>query len=95
MAALVIVAMCPFQRFPWLPSGILSLTPPRRFSLFGLNFITELDGRPTPNLDAFIAVAERLADKNFVRVRLEELHSARSKVQVLFRISDVHCNRSR
>jgi len=51
-----------------------------RFSLFGLNFITELDGQPTPDMDAFIAVAARLPDKHFVRVRLEELHCARSKV---------------
>ncbi len=53
----------------------------RRFSLFGLNFITELDGQPTPDMDAFIAVAARLPDKHFVRVRLEELHCARSKVR--------------
>ena len=57
------------------------LASPCRFSLFGLNFITELDGVPTPDMDAFIAVASRLSDKTFVRVRLEELHSARSKVR--------------
>ena len=58
-------------------------SPAHRYALYGMQFITELDGQPVPDLAAFTAVAARLPDNTFVRVRLEEHETERKKARLL------------
>lgn len=58
-------------------------SPAHRYSLFGMQFITELDGQPVPDMASFMRIAAALPDNTFVRVRLEEHESERQKVRGL------------
>ena len=45
--------------------------------LYALNWITSINGIPTPDLDAFTAVAKGLSHGQFVRVSLVSLNTKR------------------
>jgi hypothetical protein len=42
--------------------------------------LTELNGEPTPDLDTLIAVASKLEDHSFVRLKLVHLETQKVKV---------------
>mmetsp|Transcript_5922 Transcript_5922/g.16926 ORF Transcript_5922/g.16926 Transcript_5922/m.16926 type:complete len:1162 (-) Transcript_5922:780-4265(-) len=55
-------------------------SPAHRYGLFGLHWLTEMDGQPIPDMEALVRVASALKDETFVRCVLVELHSAKMKV---------------
>eukprot|EP00271_Cylindrocystis_brebissonii_P014135 TRINITY_DN35385_c0_g1_i1.p1 TRINITY_DN35385_c0_g1~~TRINITY_DN35385_c0_g1_i1.p1 ORF type:complete len:1152 (-),score=228.60 TRINITY_DN35385_c0_g1_i1:698-4153(-) len=44
-------------------------SPAHRFGLYALHWITQVNGRPTPDLDTFVQVTQDLKHGEFVRVR--------------------------
>ena len=55
-------------------------SPAHRYSLYALNWITELNGIPVPDLDTFVKVAKSLPDKSFARLKLCQLEMNKTKV---------------
>lgn len=53
---------------------------PHSYGLYALHWVSEVNGQPTPDLDAFIAVVRALADGADARVRLVHFESNKSKV---------------
>lgn len=49
-------------------------SPVNRYSLYALQWIIELNGKPTPDLDAFLEVAKELEHGAFVRVKVVHLN---------------------
>ncbi|XP_071742671.1 protease Do-like 7 [Rutidosis leptorrhynchoides] len=62
-------------------------SPVHRYGLHSLRWIVEVNGKPTPNLDAFVNVAKEIEDGEFVRVRTINLSG---KPQVLTLKQDLH-----
>ena len=48
-------------------------SPSHRYGMYALHWILEVNGRPTPNLNAFLEETAGLAHKSFVRVKLLHL----------------------
>ena len=57
-------------------------SPAHRYSLYALNWITELNGTPVPDLDTFVRVANSLPDKSFARLKLCQLEMNKTKVSM-------------
>ncbi|KAK4797621.1 hypothetical protein SAY86_029947 [Trapa natans] len=62
-------------------------SPVRRYGLSSLQWIVEVDGKPTPDLDAFVRMAEELEHGQFVRIRTVMLNG---KPGVLTLKQDLH-----
>ncbi|CAH9066987.1 unnamed protein product [Cuscuta europaea] len=62
-------------------------SPANRYGLFALQWIVEINGKATPNLDAFVEVTKGLEHEEFVRVRTVRLDG---KNQVLTLKQDLH-----
>lgn len=62
-------------------------SPVHRYSLYALQWIIEVNGKPTPDLDAFAAVTKELEHGDFVRVRTIHLNG---KPRVLTLKQDLH-----
>ncbi|XP_065849796.1 protease Do-like 7 isoform X2 [Euphorbia lathyris] len=62
-------------------------SPVHRYGLYALQWIVEINGKPTPNLDAFINVTKELGHGEFVRVRTVHLNG---KPRVLTLKQDLH-----
>ncbi|GMP27462.1 hypothetical protein CsSME_00003448 [Camellia sinensis var. sinensis] len=55
-------------------------SPANRYGLYALQWIVEVNGKPTPSLDAFVDVTKEIEDGEFIRVRIVHLNG---KPQVL------------
>ncbi|EIE24624.1 DegP-type protease [Coccomyxa subellipsoidea C-169] len=55
-------------------------SPSHRYGLYALQFVQEVNGVPTPDLDAFVAAVSKLEDGAFVRVKLVHQETMKSKV---------------
>ncbi|XP_070041820.1 protease Do-like 7 isoform X3 [Nicotiana tomentosiformis] len=62
-------------------------SPAHRHGLFALQWIVEVNGKPTPNLDAFVDVTKAIEHGEFVRVRTVHLNG---KPRVLTLKQDLH-----
>ncbi|XVF31697.1 hypothetical protein REPUB_Repub17cG0014300 [Reevesia pubescens] len=62
-------------------------SPVHRYGLYALQWIVEVNGKPTPDLDAFINVTKELEHGEFVRVRTVHLNG---KPRVLTLKQDLH-----
>ncbi|PON77426.1 Peptidase S1C [Parasponia andersonii] len=62
-------------------------SPVHRYGLYALQWIVEINGKPTPNLDAFADVTKGLEHAEFVRVRIVHLNG---KPRVLTLKQDLH-----
>ncbi|XP_062107572.1 protease Do-like 7 isoform X2 [Humulus lupulus] len=62
-------------------------SPVHRYGLYALQWIVEVNGKPTPNLDAFADVTKGLEHGEFVRVRTVHLNG---KPRVLTLKQDLH-----
>ncbi|XAR51472.1 HtrA2 peptidase [Bertholletia excelsa] len=62
-------------------------SPVNRYLLYALQWIVEVNGKPTPDLDAFIDVTKEIEDGEFVRVRTVHLNG---KPRVLTLKQDLH-----
>ncbi|CAH9066972.1 unnamed protein product [Cuscuta europaea] len=62
-------------------------SPAHRYGLYALQWILEINGKPTPNLDAFVEVTKTLEHEEFVRVRTVYLNG---KPRVLTLKQDLH-----
>ncbi|KAA8530643.1 hypothetical protein F0562_005423 [Nyssa sinensis] len=62
-------------------------SPVHRYGLYALQWIVEVNGRPTPDLDAFVNVTKELEDGEFVRVKAVHLNG---KPRVLTLKQDLH-----
>ncbi|XP_016570153.1 protease Do-like 7 isoform X5 [Capsicum annuum] len=62
-------------------------SPAHRHGLFALQWIVEVNGKPTPNLDAFVDVTKAIEHGEFVRVRSVHLNG---KPRVLTLKQDLH-----
>ncbi|XP_027334946.1 protease Do-like 7 isoform X5 [Abrus precatorius] len=62
-------------------------SPVHRYGLYALQWIVEINGKPTPNLDAFVDVTKELEHGEFVRVRTIHLNG---KPRVLTLKQDLH-----
>ncbi|KAM7267633.1 hypothetical protein ACFE04_009799 [Oxalis oulophora] len=62
-------------------------SPTHRYGLFALQWIVEVNGKPTPNLDAFARVTKELDHGEFVRVRTVHLNG---KPRVMTLKQDLH-----
>uniref|UniRef100_A0A5B6ZRJ1 Putative protease Do-like 7 isoform X1 n=1 Tax=Davidia involucrata TaxID=16924 RepID=A0A5B6ZRJ1_DAVIN len=62
-------------------------SPVHRYGLYALQWIVEVNGKPTPDLDAFVDVTKKLEDGEFVRVRMVHLNG---KPRVLTLKQDLH-----
>ncbi|KAL3640391.1 Protease Do-like 7 [Castilleja foliolosa] len=62
-------------------------SPAHRYSLYALQWIVEVNGKPTPDLDAFVAVTKEIEHGEFVRVKTVHLNG---KPQVLTLKQDFH-----
>ncbi|MBA0686510.1 hypothetical protein Goari_014109 [Gossypium aridum] len=62
-------------------------SPVHRYGLYALQWIVEVNGKPTPDLDAFVNVTKELEHGEFVRVRSIHLNS---KPRVLTLKQDLH-----
>ena len=58
-------------------------SPSHRFSLYALHWIVEVNGVPTPDLDAFLAAVEPLEDGADVRLRVVHFETTKPKVLTL------------
>lgn len=58
-------------------------SPAHRFSLYALHWIVEVNGVPTPNLDAFFDAVAPLGDGADVRLRVVHYETAKPKVLTL------------
>ena len=55
-------------------------SPAHRYNLYALNWVTELNGIPVPDLDTFVQIAQSLPDKSFARLKLCQLETTKTKV---------------
>ncbi|KAK6152844.1 hypothetical protein DH2020_012483 [Rehmannia glutinosa] len=62
-------------------------SPVHRYGLYALQWIVEVNGKPTPDLDAFVAVTKEIEHGEFVRVRTIHLNG---KPRVLTLKQDLH-----
>lgn len=62
-------------------------SPVHRYGLYALQWIVEINGKPTPNLDSFLEVTKQLEHGEFVRVRTIHLNG---KPRVLTLKQDLH-----
>lgn len=62
-------------------------SPVHRYGLYALQWIVEVNGQPTPNLESFIQVVKGLEDREFVRVKTVHLNG---KPRVLTLKQDLH-----
>lgn len=62
-------------------------SPVHRYGLYALQWIVEINGKPIPDLDAFISVTKELEHGEFVRVRTVHLNG---KPRVLTLKQDLH-----
>ncbi|XP_022771939.1 protease Do-like 7 [Durio zibethinus] len=62
-------------------------SPVHRYGLYALQWIVEVNGKPTPDLDAFVNVTKELEHGEFVRVRTVHLNG---KPRVLTLKQDLH-----
>ncbi|KAI3451823.1 hypothetical protein Pfo_008488 [Paulownia fortunei] len=62
-------------------------SPVHRYGLYALQWIVEVNGKPTPNLDAFASVTKEIEHGEFVRVRTIYLNG---KPRVLTLKQDLH-----
>ncbi|KAL3568403.1 hypothetical protein D5086_031054 [Populus alba] len=62
-------------------------SPVHRYGLYALQWIVEINGKPTPDLDAFLDVTKELGHGEFVRVRTVHLNG---KPRVLTLKQDLH-----
>ncbi|GMH04350.1 hypothetical protein Nepgr_006189 [Nepenthes gracilis] len=62
-------------------------SPSHRYGLYALQWIIEVNGKPTPDLDAFVKVTKELQDGEFARVRTVHLNG---KPRVLTLKQDLH-----
>ncbi|GAV73129.1 PDZ_1 domain-containing protein/PDZ_2 domain-containing protein/Trypsin_2 domain-containing protein [Cephalotus follicularis] len=62
-------------------------SPVHRYGLYALQWIVEVNGKPTPDLDAFVSVTKELEHGEFVRVRTVHLNG---KPRVLTLKQDLH-----
>ncbi|CAN0913740.1 Protease Do-like 7 [Linum grandiflorum] len=62
-------------------------SPVHRYGLYALQWIVEVNGKPTPNIDAFINVAKEVEHGEFVRVRTVHLNG---KPRVMTLKQDLH-----
>lgn len=62
-------------------------SPAHRYGLYALQWIVEVNGEPTPNLDAFVKVTKGLEHGEFVRIRTVHLNG---KPRVLTLKQDLH-----
>ncbi|XP_051117293.1 protease Do-like 7 isoform X2 [Andrographis paniculata] len=62
-------------------------SPVHRYGLYALQWIVEVNGEPTPDLDAFVAVTKEIEHGEFVRVRTVHLNG---KPRVLTLKQDLH-----
>ncbi|KAJ4788602.1 Pro-apoptotic serine protease NMA111 [Rhynchospora pubera] len=62
-------------------------SPVHRYGLYALQWIVEVNGKPTPDLETFIQVAQGLEHSEFVRVRTVHLNG---KPRVLTLKQDLH-----
>ncbi|XP_042032900.1 protease Do-like 7 [Salvia splendens] len=62
-------------------------SPVHRYGLYALQWIVEINGKPTPDLDAFVAVTKEIEHGEFVRVRTVHLNG---RPRVLTLKQDLH-----
>ncbi|KAL9263118.1 Protease Do-like 7-like protein [Drosera capensis] len=62
-------------------------SPAHRYGLYALQWIVEVNGKPTPDLDAFVKVTKEIQDGEFARVRTIHLNG---KPRVLALKQDLH-----
>ncbi|KAL0395887.1 UNVERIFIED_CONTAM: Protease Do-like 7 [Sesamum calycinum] len=62
-------------------------SPVHRYGLYALQWIVEVNGKPTPDLDAFVTVTKEIEHGEFVRVRTIHLNG---KPRVLTLKQDLH-----
>nr|GEV71640.1 protease Do-like 7 isoform X1 [Tanacetum cinerariifolium] len=62
-------------------------SPVHRYGLYALQWIVEINGKPTPNLEAFVNVTKDIEDGEFVRVKTVHLNG---KPKVLTLKQDLH-----
>ncbi|XP_022843952.1 protease Do-like 7 isoform X2 [Olea europaea var. sylvestris] len=62
-------------------------SPVNRYGLYALQWIVEVNGKPTPDLDAFVTVTKEIEHGEFVRVRTIHLNG---KPRVLTLKQDLH-----
>ncbi|PHT96460.1 hypothetical protein BC332_34614 [Capsicum chinense] len=62
-------------------------SPVHRYGLYALQWIVEVNGKPTPSLDAFVDVTKTIEHGEFVRVRTVHLNG---KPRVLTLKQDLH-----
>ncbi|KAL3813310.1 hypothetical protein ACJIZ3_014578 [Penstemon smallii] len=62
-------------------------SPVHRYGLYALQWIVEVNGKPTPDLDAFVAVTKEIEHGEFVRVKTIHLNG---KPRVLTLKQDLH-----
>ncbi|KAF5791475.1 putative htrA2 peptidase [Helianthus annuus] len=62
-------------------------SPVHRYGLYSQQWIVEVNGKPTPDLDAFVNVTKEIEDGEFVRVRTVHLNG---KPRVLTLKQDLH-----
>ncbi|KAL2333242.1 hypothetical protein Fmac_014455 [Flemingia macrophylla] len=62
-------------------------SPVHRYGLYALQWIVEINGKPTPNLDSFLEVTKELEHGEFVRVKTIHLNG---KPRVLTLKQDLH-----
>ncbi|CAN1228026.1 Protease Do-like 7 [Linum perenne] len=62
-------------------------SPAHRYGLYALQWIVEVNGKPTPNIDAFVNVAKELGHGEFVRVKTVHLNG---KPRVMTLKQDLH-----
>ncbi|KAG5528096.1 hypothetical protein RHGRI_028885 [Rhododendron griersonianum] len=62
-------------------------SPANRYGLYALQWIVEINGKPTPHLDAFVEVTKEIDDGEFIRVKTVHLTG---KPRVLTLKQDLH-----
>nr|XP_043614724.1 protease Do-like 7 isoform X1 [Erigeron canadensis] len=62
-------------------------SPVNRYGLYALQWIVEVNGKPTPDLDAFVSVTKEIEDREFVRIKMIQLNG---KPRVLTLKQDLH-----
>lgn len=62
-------------------------SPVHRYGLYALQWIVEVNGKPTPDVDAFVAVTKEIEHGEFVRVRTVHLNG---KPRILTLKQDLH-----
>ena len=58
-------------------------SPAHRYSLYALHWVVDVNGTPTPDLDAFVAAVKGLPDGADARVSMVHVESEKPKVMTL------------